>query len=96
MKRLHAGTVVTALLIVAAGASAAAADQCTNKKLKAIGRKEQRLLNCQATVAATNDASRLAAFANGAAGDLAFKEKSYGLTAVDVADNLGRVLAKFL
>jgi len=30
------------------------------------------------------------------AGDLAFKEKSYGLTAVDVADNLGRVLAKFL
>jgi len=42
------------------------------------------------------DAARLAAFANGAAGDLAFKEKSYGLTAVDVADNLGRVLAKFL
>ncbi|MGI0149678.1 MAG: NAD(P)H-hydrate dehydratase [Thermoplasmata archaeon] len=42
------------------------------------------------------DAARLAAFTNGAAGDLAFKEKSYGLTAVDVADNLGRVLAKFL
>lgn len=42
------------------------------------------------------DAARLAAFANGAAGDLAFHEKSYGLTSVDVADNLGRVLAKFL
>lgn len=42
------------------------------------------------------DAARLAAFMNGAAGDLAFQEKSYGLTAVDVADNLGRVLAKFL
>ncbi len=42
------------------------------------------------------DAARLAAFANGAAGDLAFREKSFGLTAVDVADNLGRVLAKFL
>lgn len=42
------------------------------------------------------DAARLAAFVNGAAGDLAFKEKSFGLTAVDVADNLGRVLAKYL
>ena len=42
------------------------------------------------------DAARLAAFANGAAGDLAFEEKSYGLTSVDVADNLGRVLRKFL
>jgi len=42
------------------------------------------------------DAARLAAFTNGCAGDLAFKEKSYGLTAVDVADNLGRVLAEFL
>jgi hydroxyethylthiazole kinase-like uncharacterized protein yjeF len=42
------------------------------------------------------EAARLAAFANGAAGDLAFQEKSYGLTSVDVADNLGRVLAKFL
>lgn len=42
------------------------------------------------------DAARLAAFANGYAGDLAFKEKSYGLTAPDVADNLGRVLAEFL
>ncbi len=42
------------------------------------------------------DAARLAAFANGYAGDLAFKVKSYGLTAPDVADNLGRVLAEFL
>lgn len=42
------------------------------------------------------DAARLAAFVNGRAGDLAFKVKSYGLTAVDVADNLGRVLAEFL
>jgi len=42
------------------------------------------------------DAARLAAFMNGAAGDLAFEEKSYGLTSVDVANNLGRVLAKFL
>ena len=44
----------------------------------------------------TYDAARLAAFTNGAAGDLAFEEKSYGLTSVDVANNLGRVLAKFL
>ncbi|MGQ0796960.1 MAG: NAD(P)H-hydrate dehydratase [Methanobacteriota archaeon] len=42
------------------------------------------------------DAARLAAFTNGYAGDLAFKVKSYGLTAADVADNIGRVLAEFL
>lgn len=42
------------------------------------------------------DAARLGAFSNGYAGDLAFKVKSYGLTSVDVADNLGRVLAAFL
>ena len=42
------------------------------------------------------DAARLAAFVNGRAGDLAFAVKSYGLTAVDVADNIGRVLAEFL
>src|SRR5438093_2040001 len=42
------------------------------------------------------DAARLGAFVNGYAGDLAFKIKSYGLTSVDVADNLGRVLAEFL
>src|SRR5438445_92435 len=44
----------------------------------------------------TYDAARLGAFTNGYAGDLAFKVKSYGLTSVDVADNLGRVLAEFL
>src|SRR5947199_185760 len=42
------------------------------------------------------DAARLAAFTNGYAGDLAFKVKSYGLTSVEVADNLGRVLSEFL
>src|SRR5207249_4817312 len=42
------------------------------------------------------DAARLAAFANGAAGNMAFEEKSYGLTSVDVAENLGRILAKYL
>ncbi|HKZ23271.1 MAG TPA: NAD(P)H-hydrate dehydratase [Thermoplasmata archaeon] len=42
------------------------------------------------------DAARLGAFANGYAGDLAFKEKSYGLTATDVAENLGRVLGEFV
>jgi NAD(P)H-hydrate epimerase len=42
------------------------------------------------------DAARIAAFSNGYAGDLAFKVKSYGLTATDVAENLGKVLAEFL
>src|SRR2546426_830915 len=42
------------------------------------------------------DAARPGAFTNGHAGDLAFKVKSYGLTSVDVAENLGRVLAEFL
>jgi NAD(P)H-hydrate epimerase len=42
------------------------------------------------------DAARIAAFANGHAGDLAFRDKSYGLTALDVADNVGRVLAEFV
>ncbi len=42
------------------------------------------------------DAARLGAFVNGYAGDLAFREKSYGLTSVDVAENVGRVLAEFL
>ncbi len=46
--------------------------------------------------AAPFDAARIAAFSNGAAGDLAFRVKSYGLTATDVADNLGRVLAEHL
>jgi NAD(P)H-hydrate epimerase len=42
------------------------------------------------------DAARLAAFTNGAAGDLAFETKSFGLTAMDVAENVGLVLAKFI
>ncbi len=42
------------------------------------------------------DAARIAAFSNGYAGDIAFRAKSFGLTATDVADNLGRVLAEFL
>ncbi len=46
--------------------------------------------------AAPFDAARIGAFSNGYAGDLAFKVKSYGLTATDVADNLGRVLAEFV
>lgn len=46
--------------------------------------------------AAPFDAARIAAFSNGAAGDMAFRVKSYGLTATDVADNLGRVLAEHL
>lgn len=46
--------------------------------------------------AAPFDAARIAAFSNGHAGDLAFKAKSYGLTATDVVDNLGRVLAEFV
>lgn len=46
--------------------------------------------------AAPFDAARIAAFSNGTAGDMAFRVKSYGLTATDVAENLGRVLAQFL
>jgi NAD(P)H-hydrate epimerase len=42
------------------------------------------------------DAARVAAFLNGTSGDLAFAEKSYGLVATDVLDNVPRVLAKYL
>jgi len=41
-------------------------------------------------------AARMAAFANGHAGDLAFREKSYGLTATDVAANVPAVLRAFV
>jgi len=41
-------------------------------------------------------AARMAAFANGHAGDLAFRAKSYGLLATDVADHLPEVLKAFL
>jgi len=41
-------------------------------------------------------AARMAAFANGHAGDLAFRDKSYGLTATDVAANVPAVLRAFV
>ncbi|MFH0816422.1 MAG: NAD(P)H-hydrate dehydratase [Methanobacteriota archaeon] len=41
-------------------------------------------------------AARMAAFVNGSAGDMAFAEKSYGLVATDVLENVPRVLVKWL
>ncbi|HEV8595080.1 MAG TPA: NAD(P)H-hydrate dehydratase, partial [Thermoplasmata archaeon] len=46
--------------------------------------------------AAPYEAARLAAFTNKYAGDLAFEDLSYGMTAQDVADRVPRVLKKFL
>ena len=46
--------------------------------------------------AAPFEAARVAAFVNGTAGDLAFAEKSYGLVATDVLENVPKVLAKYL
>ncbi len=42
------------------------------------------------------DAARLAAFANGYAGDIAFREFSYGMIATDVLDRIPAVLIEFL
>lgn len=42
------------------------------------------------------DAARLAAFISGSAGDMAFSEKSYGLLAGDVAEQIPAVLGKYL
>ncbi len=42
------------------------------------------------------DAARLAAFANGYAGDIAFRELSYGMMASDVLDKIPAVLIEFL
>ncbi|MBI4416816.1 MAG: NAD(P)H-hydrate dehydratase [Euryarchaeota archaeon] len=42
------------------------------------------------------DAARIAAFTSGYAGDLAFEDLSYGMTAYDVAEHVPRVLKKFL
>ncbi len=42
------------------------------------------------------DAARLAAFANGYAGDIAFRELSYGMTASDLLDKIPSVLIEFL
>jgi hypothetical protein len=50
-----------ALVLVAIAAAPTRADKCTGAKLKAIGKKEDGLLGCQAKVAATNDSSGLAA-----------------------------------
>ena len=46
--------------------------------------------------AAPFPAARMAAFANGYAGDLAFRDRSYGLLASDVADRLPEVLKAFV
>ena len=40
------------------------------------------------------DAARMAAYTNGSAGDLAFTEKSYGLLATDVIDNIPSVMCR--
>ncbi len=42
------------------------------------------------------DAARLAAFTNGYAGDIAFRELSFGMTATDLLDNIPAVLIEFL
>lgn len=43
-----------------------------------------------------NDAARMAAFANGYAGNLAFAEKSYGMTTTDLIEKIPRVLLDFV
>jgi NAD(P)H-hydrate epimerase len=42
------------------------------------------------------DAARIAAFTNGAAGDLAFNDQCYGLLATDVIDNIPSVMCRAL
>ncbi|MEE9592432.1 MAG: NAD(P)H-hydrate dehydratase [Thermoplasmata archaeon] len=42
------------------------------------------------------NAARIAAFANGFAGDIAFRELSYGMTATDVLDQIPSVLIEFV
>ena len=42
------------------------------------------------------DAGRIAAFTNGAAGDLAFNDRCYGLLATDVIDNIPSVMCRAL
>src|SRR5437899_7250616 len=57
--RLAVLSTVSACLLLAAGA--AAADQCTSAKLRAIANREARLLRCQAKVARSGDPSLEAA-----------------------------------
>jgi NAD(P)H-hydrate epimerase len=42
------------------------------------------------------DAARIAAFTNGAAGDLAFNDQCYGLLATDVIENIPSVMCRAL
>lgn len=42
------------------------------------------------------DAARVAAFTNGTAGEIAFREMSYGMTATDLLDRIPDVLVEFL
>ena len=42
------------------------------------------------------DAARIGAFLNGAAGNIAFEKKSYGLIATDIIEEIPRVLKKYL
>jgi NAD(P)H-hydrate epimerase len=42
------------------------------------------------------NAARIAAFLNGSAGNIAFDQKSYGLIATDIIDNIPTVLKKYI
>jgi len=42
------------------------------------------------------NAARIGAFTNGYAGDLAFRDKSYGMVATDVVEKIPEVLKEFL
>ncbi|MDX1534830.1 MAG: NAD(P)H-hydrate dehydratase, partial [Thermoplasmata archaeon] len=42
------------------------------------------------------NAARIAAFANGFAGDITFRELSFGMTATDLLDRIPAVLIEFL
>ena len=53
--RFILGSILAASLALTAGP--ASADKCTSKKLKAIAKKEQSLLKCQAKVALKGDPS---------------------------------------
>jgi len=42
------------------------------------------------------NAARIGAFLNGAAGNIAFEKKSYGLVATDIIEEIPHVLKKYL